>query len=324
MKALICKSLDGPAGVELAELDEPTAGAGEVVVEVTAAALNFLDTLITRGKYQYRPDLPFSPAAELAGRVAALGAGVSGPKVGDRVCAYLGWGAARERVLARPEQLVPVPATVSDEIAAGISVTYGTAMHGLKDRARLQPGETVAVLGATSAAGIAAIEIAKVLGARVIAAGSSEERLAACRAHGADATFNYTTGDLRQGLKELTAGRGCDVVYDCVGGSYAEPALRSTAWLGRYVVIGFASGEIPRFPLNLILLKHCDVIGVFWGEATARDPAPHRQHMEQVLTWIEAGRLKPRIGMTLPLAAGADGIRALDERRALGKVVLTL
>jgi NADPH2:quinone reductase len=324
MKAALCKSLDGPAGLVIEDIAEPQPGPGEALITVKAAALNFFDTLITRGKYQSKPELPFSPSAEVAGVVTALGAGVSGVAVGDRVIAYLGWGGARERVIAKADALVAIPDGVSDAVAAGVSVTYGTAIHGLKDRARLQPGETVAVLGAAGGAGLAAVEIAKLMGARVIAVASSEEKLAVTRQHGADEAINYEAGHLKTGLRALTGGNGVDVVYDCVGGPASESALRACAWEGRFLVVGFASGDIPKIPLNLLLLKGAAAIGVFWGEAVKRDPAGHRANMRQVLAWVAEGRLHPRVHATYPLGEIGAALAVLDRREAVGKVVLTL
>lgn len=324
MKAALCKSLDGPEALVIEDIAVPEPGPGEVRIRVTAAALNFFDTLITRGKYQTKPHLPFSPSGEVAGVIAALGAGVEGFEPGQRVAAYLGYGGAREQVIARAASVIPIPAGVSDEVAAGVSVTYGTAIHGLKDRARLQPGETVAVLGASGGAGLAAVEIASLMGARVIAAASSPDKLAVCRQHGAAETVDYSSGDLKEALRALTAGKGVDVVYDCVGGPYAEPAIRATAWQGRFLVVGFAAGDIPKLPLNLLLLRGCDALGVFWGESVRRDPAGHRANMIQVLDWVAAGRLTPRIHATYPLQEIRQAIAVLDRREATGKVVLTL
>lgn len=323
MKAALCKRLEGSEGVDIDEIEAPAAGAGEAVVAVKAAALNFFDTLITRGKYQAKPELPFSPSAEIAGVVEALGPGTEGVAVGDRVMAYLGWGGARELVTAPVAALVPIPDGVSDAVAAGVSVTYGTAIHGLKDRAKLQPGESVAVLGAAGGAGLAAIEIAKLMGARVIAVASSEEKLAVCREHGADELLNYTTSDLKTSLRELTGGKGVDVVYDCVGGADSEAALRAIAWQGRFLVVGFASGEIPKIALNLFLIKGADAVGVFWGESVKRDPEGHRRNMAQVLEWVASGKLKPRIHATYPLADIRAAMGVLERREAVGKVVLT-
>ncbi len=324
MKAALCKSLDGPAGLVIEDIAVPQPGPGEVLIAVKAAALNYFDTLITRGKYQAKPQLPFSPSAEVAGVVEALGPGVDGVQVGDRVMAYLGWGGAREKVIAKAEALVAIPDGVSDAVAAGVSVTYGTAIHGLKDRGHLQAGETVAVLGAAGGAGLAAVEIAKLMGARVIAVASSPEKLAVTREHGADEAVDYGAYDLKEGLRALTGGRGVDVVYDCVGGDSSEAALRATGWQGRFLVVGFASGDIPKIPLNLLLLKGCEAIGVFWGEAVKRDPAGHRANMRQVLEWVAAGRLNPRIHATYPLADIREALGVIDRREAVGKVVLTL
>ena len=324
MKAALCKSLDGPDGLVVEDIMAPQAGPGEALIAVKAAALNFFDTLITRGKYQARPQLPFSPSAEVAGVVEAVGAGAQGIKAGDRVMAYLGWGGARERVVASAAALVPIPKGVSDAVAAGISVTYGTAVHGLQDRGRLKAGETVAVLGAAGGAGLAAVEIAKLMGARVIAVASSPEKLAVCREHGADELLNYETRDLKSGLRELTGGEGVDVVYDCVGGEASEAALRATAWQGRFLVVGFASGDIPKIPLNLLLLKGAAAIGVFWGEAVKRDPAGHRANMRQVLDWVAQGKLRPHVHATYPLEQIRTALGVLDRREAVGKVVLTM
>jgi NADPH:quinone reductase len=324
MKAALCKSLDGPAAITIEHVPAPKAAPGEVVVAVQCASLNFLDTLITRGKYQYKPALPFSPAAEFGGTIAELGAGVTGLKVGQRVCGYTGWGAAAERIAVKADAITPVPDAVSLAVASGVTVTYGTAMHGLKDRGRLKPGETVAVLGASGGAGLAAVEIAKLMGARVIAVASTDDKLAVCAMRGADEVLNYATSDLKQGLRDLTGGKGVDVIYDCVGGDHAEAALRSIAWMGRFLVVGFAAGPIPKIPLNLALLKSCDICGVFWGEAAVRDPAGIRANITQVLEWVAAGKLAPHIHATYPLAQIGDAIGLLDRREATGKVVVEI
>ena len=324
MKAALCKSLNGPDGLIIEEIGPPTPGSGDVLVAVKAAALNFSDTLITRGKYQARPELPFSPAAEFAGVVEAVGDGVVSLAVGDRVMAYIGWGGAREQIVVPANALVAIPDAVSDEIAAGVSVTYGTAIHGLKDRAHLQQGETVAVLGAAGGAGLAALEIAKLMGARVIAVASSAEKLSVCRSHGADDLVNYQETELKGALRNLTGGDGVDVVYDCVGGDSSEAAVRAMAWQGRFLVVGFASGQIPKIPLNLLLLKGAEAIGVLWPESVKRDPAGHRRNMARVLRWIAEGNLAPRIHATFPLDQIREAIGVLDRREAVGKVILTM
>ncbi len=324
MKAAVCQSLDGPEKIVVLELPDPSPAPGEVVVRVKAAALNFLDTLITRGKYQYKPALPFSPAGEISGVVESVGAGEVRLKPGDRVCGYIGWGGAREKAAVKPDALVKIPDGVSDAAAAGAAIAYGTALHGLKDRGGLKAGETLAVLGASGGAGLAAVEIGKLMGARVIAVASTEEKLAVCTAHGADALFNYKTGELKQGLRDLTDGRGVDVVYDCVGGDFAEAAIRSIAWGGRFLVVGFAAGQIPRIPLNLMLLKNCAVIGVFWGEMTAREPDLQRRNLEEILGWIAAGRLNPHISQRYRLADTGRAIASLDQRTVTGKVIIEM
>ena len=324
MKAAVCTTLDGPDAIKIVDMPEPVARPGEVVVRVQAAALNFLDTLITRGKYQFKPELPFSPSAEIAGEVVALGEGVDDIAVGQRVSGYIGWGGAREYVAVRRELLIEVPDGIPDAVAAGVSVTFGTAMYGLFDRGRMQPGETVAVLGASGGAGLAAVEVAALAGAEVIAVASSAEKLDICRRHGATKLLNYREEDLKQGLRDMTDGRGPDIIYDCVGGADAEAALRSIAWLGRFLVIGFASGEIPKIPLNLTLLKNCDIAGVFWGEAAVREPAAQRRNIAQVFDWIAAGRMVPHTSQVFPLEGIADAIRQLDARAVTGKLVIEI
>lgn len=322
MKAALCKRLDGPEALVIEEIADPVPGPGEVVVRVRAAALNFFDTLITRGKYQTKPDLPFSPSGEIAGVVEALGPGVTGVSVGDRVAAAVGYGGAREKIAIPAASLIPIPPNVSDEVASGVSVTFGTAIHGLKDRGRVAPGETVAILGASGGAGQAALEIAKLMGARVIAAASGD-KVDIGRALGADEVVDYDAVDLKQTLKDLTDNRGVDVVYDCVGGKYAEPAVRALAWEGRFLVVGFAAGDIPKLPLNLLMLKGADAVGVFWGEALRRNPERHRENMIEVLRWVSEGKLAPRIHGTYPLEDIREAIGVLDRREATGKVIVT-
>jgi len=322
MKAALCKSLDGPSQLVIEDVQEPTPGPGEVVVDVKAVALNFFDTLITRGKYQVRPDLPFSPGGEIAGTVVAVAPGISAPRVGARVAAYIGHGGARERVAVAANRCIAIPGGVSDEAAAGVSITYGTAVHGLGDRAKLKAGETVAVLGASGGAGLAAVEVSSLMGARVVAVASSPEKLSVAAAHGAALGIDYTKQDLKTSLREVTGGRGVDVVYDCVGGPHTEPALRALAWEGRLLVVGFAAGEIPSLPLNLVMLKGVDVLGVHWGEAVRRDPAGHRANMERVLGWVSEGRLSVRIHGQYPLRDIVQAIGLLDRREAVGKVIL--
>ncbi|MCC2112784.1 MAG: NADPH:quinone oxidoreductase family protein [Hyphomicrobiales bacterium] len=322
MRAVLSREPGPPRSLVIEDIAEPTAEPGMVVVAVDAVGLNFFDTLIIEDRYQVRPPRPFSPGAEIAGTVEAVGEGVETVSPGDRVIAYLRFGGCREKALVSEEDIVLLPAGVAAEAAAGLTVTYGTTLHALRDRARLQPGETVAVLGASGGVGQAAIEIAKVMGARVIACASSAEKLDFCRSLGADETVDYSKEDLKTRLKDLTDGAGVDIVYDPVGGTYAEAALRATGWQGRYLVVGFAAGEIPKIPLNLVLLKGCDVLGVFWGESIVRDPDGHRANMTQLLDWIAAGAIKPHIHATYRLDDTAAALEALAERKVKGKVIV--
>ena len=322
MKAVLCKALGPPADLKLENLPSPEPGPQEAVVAVKAAGLNFFDTLIIEGKYQFKPDPPFSPAAEFAGIVKTVGEAVQTVRPGDRVMGYCGWGAAREEIAVAASALAPIPPSISFEEAAGLIVTYGTTYHALHDRARLRSGETVAVLGASGGVGQAAIELGKAMGARVIACASSDDKLAVCRSLGADAVVNYSQGSLRDILKELTDGRGVEVVYDPVGGTLSEAALRATAWEGRFLVIGFASGTIPKIPLNLVLLKGCQIVGVFWGDHVAREPDKHRANMAKLAELCGAGRIRPRIDRLFPLEEAAAALGVLSRREAQGKVIL--
>src|SRR6202163_1550510 len=322
MKAVLCRRAGPPESLELADLPDPVPAKGEVVVDIAAAALNFFDTLIIAGKYQYKPEFPFSPAAEFSGTVSAVGPGVSGFKVGDKVCGYSGHGAAREKLAISTERLVLMPPTLDLDRAAGLFVTYGTTIHALQDRAQIKPGETLAVLGAAGGTGLAAIELGKIFGARVIACASSPDKLEFCRKHGADEVIDYSKEDLKERLRELTGGKGADVVYDPVGGPYAEPALRSTAWEGRFLVIGFAAGEIPKIPLNLALLKGCDIRGVFWGHWARLNPEKNRANLEKLVKWTAEGKISSHVDRTFPLAQTADALKVLAGRKAMGKVIL--
>jgi NADPH2:quinone reductase len=301
---------------------EPEAAAGQVVIRVTAAGLNFFDTLVTRGKYQHKPDLPFSPGGEVAGCIEKLGPDVTSLRPGQRVMAYTRLNGCRDLAVAQVQDVTPLPNDVSEEVAAGLTITYGTAMHGLCDRGMLQPNETVLILGATGGAGMAALEIAKLLGARVITAGTSDQKLRVCKDYGADETINLETADLRETLRECTSGKGVDVVYDCIGDRFAEPAVRALAWAGRYLVIGFAAGDIPKIPLNLLLLKGSSLIGVFWGRFVDLHPGRYREHMSQLLQWCGEGRLKPHIAKILPLEQTAQGLRLLEARQVTGKIIV--
>jgi NADPH2:quinone reductase len=322
MKAVLCKTLGGPSSLVLEEIPMPEPQPGEALIRVRAAALNFLDTLILRGKYQFKPELPFSPGSEIAGVVEKTGDGVTGLAPGDRVMAYARFNGCREYTVLPAKGLLKIPEGVSDEAASGLTITYGTGIHGLKDRGRLKAGQTLAVLGASGGAGLAAVEIGKALGARVIACASSAEKLEICRQHGADALLNYDAEDVKEALRAATGGSGPDVIYDCVGDRYAEPALRSIAWGGRYLVIGFAAGEIPRIPLNLLLLKGCEMAGVFFGRFTEMEPDRHALNMQQLLAWCQDGTLKPHIGKVFPLEQTAEAVTMLETRKAVGKIVV--
>jgi NADPH:quinone reductase len=322
MKAILCTHFGSAAELELADIPQPQAGRGEAVVRVGAAALNFFDTLIIAGKYQHKPPFPFSPAAEFAGVVESVGAGVTEIAPGDRVMGYMGWGAARDAVAVAARQLVKLPEKLDFERAAGLTVTYGTTLYALRERAQLKPGETLVVLGASGGTGLAAIELGKMMGARVIACASSDEKLAFARDHGADAAVNYASEDLREALKKLGGELGIDVVYDPVGGRYAEPAVRSLAWQGRYLVVGFAAGEIPKLPLNLVLLKGCDIRGVSWGAWTKREPMVQRAIMTDIARWCVEGRLSAHVHAVYPLLETAAALQAIADRKVMGKIVL--
>ena len=323
MKAVLCKQFGPPESLVIEELPSPKAGAGEVVVAVKAASVNFPDFLIIQNKYQFKPPLPFSPGSELAGVVKEVGAGVSNVRPGDRVIAFTTYGAFAEEVKTEAVRLLPLPEKMDFVTGAAFLLTYATSDHALRDRAALKSGETLLVLGAAGGVGLAAIEIAKALGARVIACASTDEKLAVCRQHGADAGINYATEDLRERIKALTEGHGVDVVYDAVGGAYTEPAFRSLAWRGRLLVVGFAAGEIPKLPLNLALLKGASVVGVFWGDFARREPKAFAESASQLARWHAEGKLRPHVSQTLPLERAAEAIKLLASRQAKGKVVLT-
>jgi NADPH2:quinone reductase len=322
MKAILCTRYCTPDELELADIPQPTAGPGEALVRVKAAALNFFDLLIIAGKYQVKPPFPFSPGSEFAGVVESVGAGVTDIVVGDRVLGSTGHGTAREYIAVPAKQLVKIPEKLDFEHAAGLTVTYGTTLYALRERAQLKSGETLAVLGASGGVGLAAIEIGKIMGARVIACASSAEKLDFARWHGADETVNYASEDLRGALKRLGGERGIDVVYDPVGGPYAEPAVRSLGWEGRYLVIGFAAGEIPKLPLNLVLLKSCDIRGVIWGAWVARNPQGQRALMTDIVRWCAEGKLSGHVHAVYPLAEIATALKAIADRKAMGKIVL--
>lgn len=324
MKALLCKQFGPPESLVLEDVPSPSPGAGEVVISVKAASVNFPDVLIIQGKYQFRPPLPFSPGSELAGVVKEIGADVKNVKRGDKVIAVTTFGAFAEETKTEAARLLPMAEGMSFDVAASFMLTYGTTDHALRDRAQLRAGETLMVLGAAGGVGVAALEIGKALGARVIACASSDDKLALCREHGADETINYATEDLRERIKALCGSKGVDVIYDAVGGPYTEPAFRSIAWRGRLLVIGFAAGEIPKLPLNLPLLKGASIVGVFWGDFTRREPLAFAESARQLARWYLEGKLKPHVSATFPLEQAADAINLLASRKAKGKVVVKI
>jgi NADPH:quinone reductase len=324
MKAILCTRSGGPDDLVLSDLPDPVAAPGEAVVRVAAAGLNFFDTLIIAGKYQTKPAFPFSPAAEFAGVVESVAPGVTAVAPGDRVAGYMRYGAARERVAIAANKLVALPQNLDFDRAAGLIVTYGTSYYALKDRAQLKTGETLAVLGASGGVGLAAVELGKLMGARVIACASSADKLAFAREHGADALINYASEDLKEALRHTTDGRGADVIYDPVGGAFAEAALRAIAWEGRFLVVGFAAGDIPKLPLNLVLLKSCDVRGVYWGQWTERDPHGDRNNLAQLMRWCADDKLSAHIHAVFPLSETAQALKAIADRKVMGKVILRL
>ncbi|BAU77157.1 NADPH:quinone oxidoreductase family protein [Metapseudomonas furukawaii] len=322
MKAVLCKAF-GPADtLVLEEVASPEPKKNEVLIEVHAAAVNFPDTLIIEGKYQFKPPFPFSPGGEAAGVVAAVGEKVSHLKPGDRVMALTGWGSFAEQVAAPAYNVMPIPKGIDFNSAAAFGMTYGTSMHALKQRANLKAGETLLVLGASGGVGLAAVEIGKAMGARVIAAASSAEKLEVARAAGADELINYSSEDLKERVKALTGGQGADVIYDPVGGDLFDAAVRAINWNGRLLVVGFASGRIPELPVNLALLKGASVVGVFWGSFAQRQPQDNLANFQQLFAWYAEGKLKPLVSRTFPLERAADAINCLASRQAVGKVVV--
>ena len=323
MRALVCSEYGSLDNLSIQDVDDPTPGDGEIVIDVRAAGLNFPDLLMVRGLYQARPDLPFSPGGEGSGVVSAVGPGVKRVKVGDAVIGMAVHGAFAEKWVVPENATMPKPDALPFDIAAGLAITYGTSYYALKQRAELAEGETLLVLGAAGGVGLAAVELGKAMGAKVIAAASSAEKLDAARAAGADEGINYSDEPLKQRIKELTGGRGANVIYDPVGGDYTEQALRGIAWNGRHLVIGFAAGEIPKLPLNLTLLKNCAAVGVFWGTWTQKDPAASAANYQQIASWLADGTLKPRV-KSFALDDFRDALAEIDERRAVGKLVLAM
>ena len=322
MRAVRVHELTGPQALRVDDIPAPEARAGQVLIDVRACGVNFPDILLTRGQYQFKPTPPFSPGGEVAGVVRAVGDGVTSVKVGDRVASTMLYGGFAEQVVAPEPSVVKLPEGVSFEVGAATLLTYATTIHALVDRAAIKSGETLLVLGAAGGVGIAAVELGALLGARVIAAASSAEKLAFCREHGASETIDYSKEDLKDRIKALTNGNGCDVIYDPVGGALAEPAVRGTAWQGRYLVIGFASGDIPKLPLNLVLLKGCQIVGVFWGSFAMREPARNRAHAEQIFAWVAERKLNPAVDAALGFADASEALARLERRQVKGKLVL--
>jgi NADPH:quinone reductase len=323
VKAVLCRQFGPPESLIVDDIPSPRPDPGSVVVSVKAASVNFPDVLVIQDKYQFKPPLPFSPGCELAGVVKEIGEGVTRVKPGDRVMAYTPYGAFAEEAVFDAARAIAIPDGMDDSTASALLVTYGTTEHALQDRAGLKAGETLLVLGASGGIGLAAIEIGKALGARVIACASSDAKLAVCRERGADATINYAAGDFRDQLKQITGG-GVDVVCDPVGGPYTEPALRSTAWRGRLLAIGFAAGDIPKIPLNLPLLKGCAIVGVFWGEFVRREPDRFAASVARLAAWYREGKIRPHISQTFPLERTAEALRLMADRKVTGKVVITM
>lgn len=322
MKAVLCKELGMPDRLVVEDVPSPKPAQGQVVVSVKACGVNFPDTLIIQGKYQFKPELPFSPGGEVSGIVKEVGEGVTRVKPGDRVIAFNTWGGFAEEIAVDAERTIPMPAGMDFVPASAFVLTYGTSYHALKDRADLKAGETMLVLGAAGGVGLAAIQLGKTMGAKVIAAASNDAKLQVCRQNGADEVINYGTEDLRARIKSLTAGRGVDVVYDPVGGPYSEPALRDMAWNGRFLVVGFAAGDIPKVPLNLTLLKGCSIVGVFWGAFTRNEPERNRENNYDLMAMFAAAKVRPHIHATYPLERAAAALNEVLNKRVTGKVVL--
>jgi NADPH2:quinone reductase len=322
MRALVCRAYGPIDSLRIDDVPDPKPAAGQVVVRVHACGVNFPDLLIVEGKYQFKPAPPFSPGGEVAGVVEAVGPAVDTLQEGDRVVAMSIWGGMAEKLAADASQVIRLPDGVDFTNASCVATAHGTSLYALRDRANLQAGETLLVLGAAGGVGLAAVQIGKRMGARVVAAASSDAKLETCKRHGADVLVNYSREDLKERVKAITDGAGADVVYDPVGGSYTEAALRATAWNGRVLVVGFAAGDIPRVPANLVLLKGCSLVGVFWGMALVRERSRLIGQLEEILGWLEDGSVKPHVHATYPLDRALDALRDVAQRRVEGKVVI--
>ena len=322
MKALICEAFGPIDNLVIKEVPSPVPGPRQVLVEVKSASVNFPDALMVQGLYQIKPPVPFSPGAEVAGVIKAIGSEVKRIAVGDKVIAMLGHGGFAQECIAESQMVMPLPDGMDFDTGAALVLTYCTSLHGLKSCGALKAGETLVVLGAAGGVGVAAIEIGKIMGARVIAAASSEEKLALCRKLGADETINYSTENLKDRIMELTGGKGADVVYDPVGGPYTEPALRALGWRGRLLVVGFAAGEIPKIAINLTLLKERSIVGVYWGDSVKHDPMGHLANLKQLNDWFAAGKIKPVVSERFTLDQGKEAITYIANRKVLGKIVI--
>ncbi len=322
MKAILCKAYGPPSSLVLEDIESLKPKEKEVLVSLKACGVNFPDTLIIQGLYQFKPPLPFTPGSDIAGIVKEVGSEVKHLKVGDEVFGFVPYGGFAEEVIVPSNACFPKPSSMDFPTAASFLLAYGTSYHALKDRAQLKEGETLLVLGASGGVGLAAVELGKLMGAKVIAAASSDDKLTLCKEYGADETINYATEDLKNRIKELTDGKGVDVVYDPVGGNYSEAALRSMAWEGRFLVVGFAAGEIPKIPLNLTLLKGCSIVGVFWGSFATKTPKKNTVNTMELMQWYSEGKLKPHIHGIYPLADTSKALEEMMNRRVKGKVVI--
>ena len=324
MKAIQCHKHGLPSDLIYTDVNLARPGEKEILISIKACSLNFPDTLIIQGKYQFKPDLPFTPGSDIAGVVKEVGGSVKHLKVGDEVFGFTMTGGFAEEAIVTAKMVFPKPPNMDFPTAASFLLAYGTSYHALKDRARLKPGETLVVLGASGGVGLAAIELGKVLGARVIAAASTDEKLEICKAHGADDLINYSKEDLKNRIKELTDGKGADVIYDPVGGDYSESALRAIAWEGRYLVVGFAAGDIPKIPLNLALLKGCQIVGVFWGVFATKDPVANMTNSMELMQFFTEGKLNPRIHATYSLKDTPIALQEMMDRKVKGKSVIVM
>ncbi|UAM98695.1 NADPH:quinone oxidoreductase family protein [Polaribacter litorisediminis] len=324
MKAIVCNKFGTPNTLQFQEIESPSPKKDEILIAVKACSVNFPDTLIIQGKYQFRPEFPFSPGSDVAGIVEKIGEDVQQFKVGDKVVGFISFGGFAEKAIVKAKDCFPKPKGMSMVNASAFLLAYGTSYHALKDRANLQKGETILILGASGGVGLTALELAKLMGAKVIAAASTKEKLDLCTQFGADEVINYTEESLKDKVKELTNGSGVDVIYDPVGGHFSELALRAIAWKGRHLVIGFANGEIPKIPINLTLLKGASIVGVFWGAFAQKEPKKSLENIHQLLTWFTKGYLKPHINKTYALKEAPKALEDMIQRKVKGKIVIDM